>query len=337
MQWGTGHGEPVADGVSAIVLEDPGHLSAIIESGLAGPSTAIFVPGADEDASGPLIVGYEGSLSEPGAEMSIGENFFLQTQDYCTSEYLSMIGPTSVRIFGAEDFETFLSDADRARTEGAFQDFLTHPIVRLADLPALGAGPERDGPGLRLYAGPEGELSTSPGGLPLGKAGDDLASLEAEWARINAASGHPCAVCLGKAVPEEQRSAELATRPWLGRYLAAVAGVQDLRLRGESDVRVSGFGGRLVAGLEALDGAADLADPDLPLLLWAGDAAYVHSAPGRTFKVDRRAGQLVEALLVCGSDTAAAEHDDPAGLAKVTAFFAGAGVRLTREEASVAS
>ncbi|MFB4267926.1 daptide biosynthesis RiPP recognition protein [Nonomuraea sp. GTA35] len=338
MQWATGQAGTAAlpEEVSAIVLENSDHLTTVIESGLAGPDTVIFVPDGPGDASGPVVVPYEGSLSEPGAEMSLSESFFLQTQDYATSEYMSVIGPTAIRVFGEEDFELYLSDADRALAEGHFAEFLIHPTVRLADAPALGAGPGpaagpgHDGPRLRLYAGPDGGLSTSPTGLPLGKVGDDLAVLTAAWHRVNAGSDHPCAVCLGAAVPEEPRAAELAARPWLGRYLAALAAIRDLTLRGASGVRVSGFGGRLATALEPVAAPADLTRPDLPLLLWTDDAAYVHQPwPARTFEVEHRAGELAEALLACGSIEAAAEYADPAGLRTVTDYFAKAGVRLT--------
>ncbi|MFC5827809.1 daptide biosynthesis RiPP recognition protein [Nonomuraea insulae] len=375
MRWATGQagGAALPDEVSVIVLENSDHLTTVIESGLAGQDTVIFVPDGPGDAAGPVVVPYEGSASEPGAEMSLSETFFLQMQDYATSEYMSVIGPTAIRIFGEEDFELYLSDADRAAAEGHFAEFLTHPTVRLADVPALGAAPEpagrhpgpnagsgpgaglgsgagsgsvaglgsgagsgsgadlgSDGPRLRLHAGPDGELSTSPTGLPLGKVGDDLTVLTAAWTRINAGSSHPCAVCLGAAVPEETRTAELAARPWLGRYLAALTGIRDLRLRGASDVRVSGFGGRLSTALESVAAPADLARPELPLLLWTDDAAYVHQQwPARTFEVERRAGELAETLLVCGSIEAAAEHDGQAGLDTVAAYFSKAGVRLT--------
>ncbi|TYB57202.1 hypothetical protein FXF51_40970 [Nonomuraea sp. PA05] len=410
MQWATGQAGTAAppEEVSAIVLENSDHLTTVIESGLAGPETLIFVPDGAGDASGPVVVPYEGSLSEPGAEMSLSESFFLQTQDYATSEYMSVIGPTAIRVFGEDDFELYLSDADRAVAEGHFAEFLIHPTVRLADAPGLGAGPGpgpgliagrdetagrdqaahpspaadagregsltgagrgdsgagregsltgagrgdsgaghggsaagaghdgqaagpgHDGPRLRLYAGPDGELSTSPTGLPLGKVGDDLATLTATWHRVNAGSDHPCAVCLGAAVPEERRAAELAARPWLGRYLAALAAIRDLTLRGASGVRVSGFGGRLATALEQIAAPADLTRPDVPLLLWTDDAAYVHQPwPARTFEVEHRAGELAEALLACGSMEAAAEHADPAGLRTVAEYFAGAGVRLT--------
>ncbi|WP_433438840.1 daptide biosynthesis RiPP recognition protein [Nonomuraea sp. CA-141351] len=332
MHWATGQapapGEP--HHVSTVVLEDPGYLHSLRRSGIVGPTTVVFLPGGPSDASGPVIVGYAGSLLEAGSEISISESFFLQTQDYATSEFMSVLGPTAIRIFNQADFELFLDDADRAKAEGAFREFLMHPAVRLADLPALGAGTDRDGPQHRLFVSADGTISTSPTGRPIGHAGDDLPSLRKEWARLNAESDQPCAVCLAAAVPEEQRAAELASRPWLGRYHSAIAATQDLLARGESDIRVSGFGGRLVRGLEEVDDPADMAAPDLPQLLWSESSAYVYS-PGaaRTFKVEHRAGQLVEALLVHGSAEAAAEHDDPAGLARVTAFFEKAGVRLT--------
>lgn len=333
MQWATGQAwtspDALPEKVSTIVLENSDHLTDVVESGLTGQDTVIFVPDGPGDATGPAIVAYEGSLREAGAEMSLSEAFFLQTQDYGTSEYMSVIGPTAIRVFGEEDFELYLADADRAAAEGVFAEFLTHPTVRIADLPALGAGPGLDGPRLRLHARPDGELSTSPTGLPLGKVGDDLSLLSAAWTRINAAGAHPCAVCLGEAVPEETRAAALAARPWLGRYLTVLAGIRDLRLRGASDVRASGFGGRLSPALEAVTAPADLTDPDLPVLLWTDDAAYVHQPwPSRTFEVEHRAGRLAEALLVCGSIEAAAAYDDPAGLNAVAEFFSRSEVRL---------
>ncbi|MEV1171263.1 daptide biosynthesis RiPP recognition protein [Nonomuraea sp. NPDC049784] len=337
MHWGTGQaltpGEP--HHVSTLVLEDPGYLHALRRSGLVGATSVVFLPGGPSDDAGPVVVGYTGSLREAGSEISISDSFFLQTQDYSTSEFMSVIGPTSIRIFNETDFELFLDDADRAKDEGQFREFLIHPAVRLAELPALGAGIDRDGPRHRLYVTADGDIHTSPTGTAIGHAGDDLPTLQKEWARLNAESDQPCAVCLAKAVPEERRAAELASRPWLGRYHGAIAAQQDLLTRGESDMRVSGFGGRLVRGLEEVGDPADMVTAGLPLLLWTEASAYVHTQwPSRTFKVEHRAGQLVEALLVHGSMEAAAQHDDPKGLESVSSFFAKSGVRLTAEEAS---
>ncbi|MGW2483977.1 daptide biosynthesis RiPP recognition protein [Streptomyces sp. NPDC001571] len=323
-----------ASGTGVLVLESAEHLERVLRSDLVGPGTTVFVPGEAGDASGPVVVGYEGSPSESGAEFSLvsdAGDFFLQLQSYGISEYMSVVGPTLVRVADPADFGAYLADADRARQEGVFADFLTHPVIQLGDLAALGADASADGPGLRLYANRAGELSTAPGGRRLGAVGDGMAGLEAEWARINAASTHPCAVALGAVLPERERAAALAERPWLGRYLAAVEAIRRLRFDGSAVPRVSGFGHRLTAGLPEGTAAADETGTGAPLVLWTDETAYVHIATGgRTFQVDHLTARVVEALTVCGSPDAAAAFADKEALEGTVARFAAAGVQLVR-------
>ncbi|MFF5502541.1 daptide biosynthesis RiPP recognition protein [Streptomyces roseolus] len=340
--WGTGltgRTRETADGpaTGTVVLESADRLDEVLAADFTGAGTVVLVPGdgggeaGPDDEGRPLVLAYEGSLAEPGDEMSIGDSFFLQTQDYATSAYMSVIGPTLIRITEAADLDAFLADADKAREHGEFASFATHPSVRLGDLPALGADPSGDGPRARLFVRATGEVTLGPGGLPLGTAGDGLAALEAEWARLNAGSEQPCAVSLGAVVPEPERVAALAARPWLGRYLAALDAIRELRSRGTTGLKVSGFGARLAHG----EGDADHAGVDVPLLLWNDDdKAFVHHAPtGRFFAVDRAAAELTEALLVHGSVEAAAAHAgtgaDRDALTRVEGFFTTAGVRLT--------
>ncbi len=190
MSWSTGQfevGPANQDSCSTIVVADPAHLADLLDTDLVGDNTVVLAPeghGADPSR----VVGFAGTLDEPNAEMSIGYDFFLQTQDYATSPFMSVLGPTLVRVTGPDDLELFLADADRAREEGVFPDIAVVPAVRIADLPGLGAGPGVDGPQLRLYVNAEGEISTSIGGCSLGRVGDTLASLRANWDRRNAAS-----------------------------------------------------------------------------------------------------------------------------------------------------
>lgn len=326
MLWGTG--KPGADhsatGAATVVLENAAHLSALLGSDLVGPNSTVFVPGLLEDGGtpeGPFLAGYEGSLSEPGAECSLGSDFYLQIQNYGISAYMSVVGPTLIRVADDMDLDAYVADADEARRTGVFPDFLTNPVIQLADLPALGAGPAGDGPRRRLHAGQDGTLSTAPGGAPLGVLGEDtLDELEARWLPGAATAA----------------AAPVAGRPWLGRYLAAVGAVRDLRARGAADVRVSGFGGRLGAAARAADAegpVADGTDATLPLLLWSGENAYVHDpASGRTFGLDPVAAGLAEALLVSGSTAAAAAHADRDGLERVAAYFADARITLGTAE-----
>jgi len=351
MQWGTGRpatagaagsesGPGSRRGAATVVLEDPAHLDAVLAAGLAGPGATVFVPGrpgteADTGPeAGPAVIAYEGSFGEPGGEGSIGSDFYLQVQSYGVSAYMSVVGPTLLRVAEESDFEAFLDDADRAWHDGVFADFLTHPVMQLADLPALGAGPSGDGPLLRLHIAADGGVSISPSGRRLGTLGDEFAVLEENWRRCNEESGQPCPVALGLVLSEDVRSAALAARPWLGRYLAAVEGLRDLRARGLDRLRVSGFGGRMLPALDAGPGADT--GSDIPLLLWNEDVSFLCSAdsgngPGtgrRLFQLERKAAQAAEALLVLGSRAAAAEFADEEHLAAVDRFFTEAGVPL---------
>ncbi len=334
MSWGTGRvpGNGFAatqNGAETVVVEDAQHLPAVLESDLVGADTTVFVPGESSDSDRPNTVRYEGSLREPGLEFSLGSAFYLQIQSYGISEYMSVVGPTLIRISDDADFEAYLHDADRARQEGEFAQFLTNPVTQLADLPGLGAGVDRDGPDLRLNVGPAGELSTSPGGRRLGALGDGLAELRTEWASINAASAQPCAVCLGGTLDENARSAELADRPWLGRYLAALDAIRNVRSRGLLEPKVSGFGDRLDPALRSYQDARDLTDAAAPLLLWTDETAFVYDiGTGRIFQMDRVTARVTELLLVHGTVEAAAEHAPLELLTRATQMFTQAGVRF---------
>ena len=315
--WVTGRpptGGAAGDGTPTVVLEEPGHLEALLASDVVGPRTLVLVPGEQEgeehDASGATVVGYEGSLSEPGGDASIGGALFLQVQDYGTSPYMSLLGTTLVRVAGQVDFEAFLADADLARAEGEFAAFAVSPAVQIADLPALGGADPGDGPATRLYVDRDGGVSVSPHGLRLGTVGEGgAAQLRAEWDRLTDGSPTGGPVALGAAVPEDVRGPAVRERPWLGRYLGALDVLRDLQAHGVGEVRVSGFGRRLVPALDAVEAPADLADPRAPYLAWTPEAAYVR-VPGheRTFRLGRQAAEVAEMLLVHGSAEALLEH-----------------------------
>ena len=342
MVWGSGRLEPgsaapseirAAQGSVAIVLERADQLDAARESGIVGPDSRVFVPGVYDDLDGPVILGYDGSLSDPGGDVQIGVQFFLQTQDYGTSEYLSLIGATLVKIVDSNDFDAFLADADSAFETGTIPDFVTHPMLRLCDSGALGGTAEADGPKLRLYVDREGAISTSTGGSRLGQLGDSLDELEQAWEKLNADSTRPCAVALGNTIDEQKRIAAIDERPWLPRYHGALDAVRGLRLRdiGDGgDIRVSGFGGRLHPDLKDVDEPRDLMRDDAPFVLWTEDSAYLRSAvDDRTFQLSHAAGRAAEALIVHGSVQAAATHSDEAALRQVSEHFASVGLPLT--------
>lgn len=330
-------GDSAPAGVETIVLEDSGLLGPVLESDLVAERTLIFVPAPqgsdvvrDLGPGRPGVVGYDGTFSEAGAEFVLGDDFYLQIQNYAISEYMSVVGPTLIRVGDETDLETYLADAERALREGIFPSFLTNPVIQMADLPALGAGPDGDGPALRLYVRAAGEVSTSPHGRDLGMIDAGLAVLNERWTALNAESAQPCAVCLGGVLDEADRAGALGARPWLPRYLAAVEAIRQVRARRGAEPRVSGFGGRLDPALPPLDEAADGRDATVPLLLWLDEEAFVYQ-PGssRIFAMPLATARLAEVLLAYGSVAAAAGHAPEPQLTALAAMFARNGLALS--------
>ena len=344
LSWSTGAFDAAPDAprrgyALTVLVESAKSLESLIASNVLGEATVVFAP-AEADSSielphGAALVRYEGPVALLGDEISIGDDFYLQLQDYSTSAYMSVLGPTLVRVASDEDFEAYLADADQARETGEFPSFLVAAPVQLADVAGLGAGPGIDGPGLRLFVAESGDVSTSIGGWSLGTLEDGFDQLQARWEERNQQTSQPCGVCLGGVVDEEARVAALAERPWLGRYLAAVRAYQDLQARGVAEARVSGFGARLTESLAGVDQPADTSSGQLPLIFWNDDESFVYAPGGRTFKVNLDIGRLVECLVVAGSVEAAAEHADVRKLTAVAERFAATGVPLVLPEAEV--
>ncbi|MEE6281382.1 daptide biosynthesis RiPP recognition protein [Georgenia sunbinii] len=309
--WHTGEGEAGArpgGTTRSLVLSDAGQLEPAVAAGLVGQDTVVLLPPGltpPEDGPGQVLV-YDGPIATPSTEITIGEDFYLYCQDYATSEYLSVIGPTIVGIFTEDDFRALIRDADAARAEGTIPEFLRSPAVRIANVPAL-RGAVGDGPRQRLFVGPDGVVSTSTVGRRIGDVSDGMTTLEEEWLTQNTGSAHPCAVCLGGAVAEDVRSDAVAQRPWLGRYLTVLDTVRELAVRGVADVSFSGFGGRLNDGLTRDPGLADDDGADRPLLAWNDHEAFLRDPVRRkTFRFNRDAAEAVEAVIATGSVEAAA-------------------------------
>lgn len=328
MAWNTGR--PVAvdvDRPATVLLEDAAHLPIVLSSGLAEGAAVVLSPSA-EGIDDPRVVGYEGMPAEPGGELAVGDDFFLQYQGYASAPFMALLGPTVVSVNDAEDFALFLADADRARDTGVFPEFMLAGPVRLADLSGLGAGPVGDGLPLRRWVSADGAVSTAPGGMPLGELGADLNEYRRRWEEINAASAAPCAVCLGRVVPEGLRAGELSARPWLATYLGAIEALRILTANGIGDVRVSGFGVRINPDLpvEAGDLRAEVA---APLVLWSDANGYLFEpVSARFFVLGAGAARATEALLLAKALPGAAEAVKAEHLASVRAFLTSSGVRL---------
>ncbi|GGN43353.1 hypothetical protein GCM10012285_24690 [Streptomyces kronopolitis] len=296
---------PPGAGVGTLVLADAAHIPAVTAAGLVGARTLLLAPA--DGASDPAV-GYHGSLTESGDEFSNGQDFFLQTHAYAASPFMTVFGPTIVRVFDRNDFESFLADADRALAEGVFPEFLITSSVLLADPAALsGVHDPTDGPALRLYADRNGQVSTSPTGAVLGTVDDSPDTLTERFDRAG-----PGAAALDGALSAETRAGALRSRPFLARYLEAVTALRSLMACGVTGLRVSGFGSRLTPEVAATGADVDLADPTLPIVLYGDEDAYVE-AGSRLFAVDRRAAQALECVLATSGevgDLVPADHVD---------------------------
>ncbi|WP_298455221.1 daptide biosynthesis RiPP recognition protein [uncultured Cellulomonas sp.] len=338
--WGEGRGgAATGPGTGVAVLADRSALAPAVASGLVTDRTVVLVPEGDGAATDGAVT-YTGELTESGSEATVCDEFYLFTQDYSTSAYLSVIGPTLVRVFGEEDLAAFVADADRARADGVFPDFLLAPAARLADLPGLGGDASGDGPRRRVFVRPDGTVTTSPTGSPLGTVGDGLDALEGRWQALNDAAAAPCAVCLGDAVPATVRDRALLDRPWLRGYLDAVDALRDLTVRGVTGARVSGWGHTLVPGLHAATpdtagpprttgtaGASGAPGASGVVLAWTAQEAFLRDpARRRTFRFNRDAAAAVEAVLVTGSVAAAAEWVPATSAAQAADQLAAVGI-----------
>jgi hypothetical protein len=332
MEWATGRPAPAkpAPAPTAIMVEDASLMPAVHAAGLADSETVIFTPALG--SGGPARqVEFSGTVVAAGNELSIGDELFVQVQDYAATAYMALLGPTLVYVTSDADFDLYLADADGARRDGIFPEFALAGAVHVANLPGLGAGADADGPHRRLYVGADGDVSTAPTGARLAHI-DALTppssrrELSTAWRARNEASMAPCAVCVGAVVDEAHRGPEIAARPWLRRYLEAIDVLRLLRVRNIHDLRVSGFGFRLNADLDDL-AQGRLDRPGAPLLAWNDEAGYVCDiGSGRSFQFSRRAIRSAEALLGLGADLSDERITDPEGARVVAEFLDRAGL-----------
>jgi len=330
MSWGTGSdsvgGRPLRTVLSAAGLRTagvtgPAAFAAAIRRLTDYPAgatneVAVLVPVDDREPiaaqlldSRVEIVGYDGDFTDAADEIAVGDDFFLQCQSYAVTPFMSVIGPTLVRIDGIEDFEAFLTDADVAHESGEFAEHTRHPLIQLADLPALrgpaqrGSGQEGSAqssdPARRIFVAADGALSTSPSGAVLGSFGDPLETVLSSWQQLQPAD--PAAadpVPLHRALPEPVRLTALRDRPWLPRYLTVLDALRHANQLGHPDTAVAGFG-------ESADVAfsRSVADPALPVLLAGDDVNLVHDPlSGKTFAVSADTARLVGVLSVAGEE-----------------------------------
>jgi len=307
----------------AVVTVEVGvHATELARNGVVGEDSLVFAP-QDDPPGIPGVVTYRGSVWNEGDELNLGGSFYLQAQKYAICEYMSVVGPTVIRVKDEEDFAIFLRDADIARESGAFPIYLANPLVFLADIPALGEPWKASGPDQRIHVRGNGEVSVSAFGKCLGTTDTPLSTLKARWEHENGVSQAPCAVALGEAVGEGVRSEGVRDRPWLGRYLAALNTIRQGLARGMAGLRVSGFGGYLAPG------EGDLTDPAnvIPVVSWNEDKALLFDPrSNRAFGMGTEAAALVELLLRFGSPERASESAPLEALRQAELQLAGFGI-----------
>ncbi|RXS69400.1 hypothetical protein EST92_25660 [Streptomyces sp. TM32] len=254
--------------------------------GVDGPDTAV------------TVVRYSGRFCEAGDEMLVEGAYAVELQDYLAAAYLPVVGLTVVRIMNEADWKAFLQDADLAYDQGVFVEQLAHPSVLLADKGPLGfLQPTTAGDLLRLHVTADGEVRPSAGGAVLGTVADSLAELE-EAARQLPRGG---VGDLHSAVSCDVVYDALVERPWLPRYIRALEALRATRQDG-SVHRVSGFGGRMVEGLDV----GRVEPVEAPLLLWNETEALLNdTVSGRWFRLGCDAARLVELVVTAGSRSAA--------------------------------
>jgi hypothetical protein len=293
--WARGDAAPDPAGTVAVVLcETDDATDWLRHTGLIGPDSVVLVRGGRR--SGPLPTGpgtwlrYRGTLDEPGDEIEIEGAFWVQTTDFASLRYLSVSGPTVVRLTGAEDVAALGAEVAQAVATGTVCEPVLHPGVEVGDRCALAGAVPCTGHGLpaRLYVGADGTVRSAPRGLGFGRVGDPAAGL-ADAARQLARDAD---VCLEPAVAGALHRADRAA---LAGYLAAVDALRILSARIRVPWRVSGLGFRYAA--EAMGDAPVPPRGDLLLLAAPDEQVLFDTRVRRAFKINPGMAEVLDVLL----------------------------------------
>jgi len=301
----SGHDFPDQTGRMSVVIAETDEVAGWLSDpriDVLRPDTYVFVRESRRGRTLPRTPGtwvrYRGALSEPGDEIQVGDDFWLQVTDYSSLRYLSISGPTVVRMYTPEDVHAYLADVRQARATGRLPEFLLHPIVELADRCLISGGTPctTNGLGGRLYVAADRTVRTMPGGRIIGEIGDSRMVL-AGSAYALTTNGDVCAEADVTSALRAFDRAELAG------FLAAVDAMRVMLLRTRSLWNVSGLGFRICD--RALQGETYPPRTDLLLLASAEDRVLYDARVNRGFKISPGMAEVLDVLLhTTGPDVA---------------------------------
>ncbi|MBD8206450.1 hypothetical protein IFU08_02085 [Microbacterium sp. CFBP 8790] len=226
IDWITGSRGPVAH---AVFCADPrvAHTAAAL---LDDTAVVLMPESAGRVETRALVVPYSGALDEVGDTLHVGGRS-VELQHYLAAAYVELIVPTVVRFLDADGWSAFLDDADLARRTGVFSSAVVDPRLRLGDGAVLHAPFATQRPGI-LHVHGDGQVTAGPQGGVLGEVDDLARILDTPVPRLIAFAGLS---------PLAALHADVARRPWLGRYLRAAELAGLLGARGGRR-RIDGFG-----------------------------------------------------------------------------------------------
>lgn len=241
-------------------------------------------------------ISYQGEIEQPGDEIQVGKDFWLQTVDYQSLRFTTIAGPTVARLLDATDVTIFANDASGLRIKGDIDLMLVHPGVEIGDRCLLSGNPCTAGGHLsRLYVSENGNVRTVPSGLVLGQVGDTRETLARNAAVIADEGIDPCG--------SEEVSAALSKVNVGARrtFLNILDAIRTMQLRTGKAWFVSGVHGRVAYA----DPTGDVFAPREDLLMLWIDSQFVlfDTRQRRGFTIGSEAAEAFDVLLHASTES----------------------------------
>jgi hypothetical protein len=233
---------------------------------------------------------FSGALDEPGDEIQIGNDFWVQAADYASLPYLAITGLTIVRLYTAEDAAAYLADVRQALRTGRIPQALLHPAVQLGDRCALSGGLPctANGLGARLHVAADRSVRTMAGGRIIGEVGDSQVVLTGSAHALSTQDD----LCVDGTVTAALREAERAE---LSGFLAALDALRLMAARTGTTWKASGLGYRVAEA--ALGEESAPPRTDLLLLSSATGRLLYDARSGRGFTIPDGMAEILDVVL----------------------------------------